>query len=85
MSVTLYFAGYLAHGGRSSSSGGNAFVRWAEHAAIWRWVSMLTRDCYNVVGFGGALTLTAVVIGAFFLWRYRDQVSAALRRSGGGR
>ncbi len=85
MSVTLYFAGYLAHGGHSSSSGGNAFVRWAEHAAIWRWVNMLTRDCYNAVGFGGALALSAVVVGGFALWRYRGRVSAALVRRGGGR
>ncbi len=82
MYATLYVAGYLAHGGHSSSSGGNSFIGWAEHAAIWRWVSMLTRDCYNAVGFGGALLITAGAAGAFVLWRNRARVSATIRRGG---
>lgn len=66
------------------SSGGNGagFLRWAEHAVIWRWFSLLARDCYQAVGFGGALVVAVVVVGGHFLWRFRRRVSAYLRRNG---
>ncbi|WP_182878774.1 hypothetical protein [Mycobacteroides abscessus] len=43
---------------------------------------MLTRDCYNAVGFGGALLITAGTVGAFLLWHGRGRVAATVRRGG---